>query len=120
LSINFLFSKNTYYIANVLLNDIEFKNWEQCRYETNKRLIRETKSTIPVVIGRNYSDSTKKYALHDGNHRCFCSAELGYTHIPAIISNKIKDDNFIKINSDKLSSYDSDSSNNSVDIDENE
>jgi hypothetical protein len=85
-----------WYIAYVPLNIIEFTNWEPYRYGKNMEHIKITNTVIPVLLG-SFDITIQKYQLIDGNHRCFCSNELRYTHIPAIIDSSIKDNRFIKI-----------------------
>jgi hypothetical protein len=81
-----------WYLALVPLNMIHFANGE--RYQSNKEFIQPTGNVYPVILG-DIEDG--KYTLTDGNHRCYCSNELGYTHIPAIIHASIKNDAFVKI-----------------------
>jgi hypothetical protein len=85
--------KSQWYLANIPLNIIDFINWEPSRYKNNLKLISDTKSVKPVILG-DLDNTTQKYSLCDGNHRCYCSNELGYTHIPAIVSKKISDSRF--------------------------
>jgi hypothetical protein len=85
--------KYKWYLAYIPLNIIDFSNWEPSRYNHNIKLISETKCVKPIILG-DFDDSIKKYTLSDGNHRCFCSNELGYTHIPAIVHISIKDHSF--------------------------
>jgi len=85
--------KTCWYVANIPLNIIEFSNWEPNRYIHNKKLISDTKSVKPVILA-DFDVSIQKYTLSDGNHRCFCSNELGYTHIPAIVSKRKTDTRF--------------------------
>ena len=85
--------KTLWYIANIPLSIIDFVNWEPSRYKNNMKLISDTKSVKPVILG-DLDNTTQKYTLSDGNHRCYCSNELGYTHIPAIVSKKINDIRF--------------------------
>ena len=89
--------KTLWYIANIPLNIINFSNWEPYRYKHNIKLISDTKSVKPIILG-DLDNISQKYTLCDGNHRCFCSNELGYTHIPAIVSKRIKDRRFEIIN----------------------
>ena len=89
--------KNAWYIANVPLNLIDYINWEPSRYISNRDLIQSRGTVKPIMLG-DIDTITGKYSLTDGNHRCYCAAELGYTHIPAIIHISIKNDAFIKIN----------------------
>jgi len=77
-------------IDYIPLELISFKKWNESRYENNKMLILKTNSTMPITL--IYEDN--KYQLQDGNHRCFCAQELGYTHICAIILTWIEDDSF--------------------------
>ena len=86
--------RTAWYLANVPLNMIRFESWNPDRYVRNKELIQTTGTTLPVILG-DIEDG--KYTLTDGNHRCYCSNELGYTHIPAIIHISIKNDAFVKI-----------------------
>ena len=86
--------RTAWYLANVPLNMIRFESWNPGRYVRNTELIQTTGTTLPVILG-NIEDG--KYTLTDGNHRCYCSNELGYTHIPAIIHVSIKNDAFVKI-----------------------
>lgn len=86
--------RTAWYFANVPLNMIYFESWEPSRYVRNKELLQTTGNTLPIILGDKEGD---KYTLTDGNHRCFCANELGYTHIPAIIHISIKNDAFIKI-----------------------
>jgi hypothetical protein len=90
---NFYKRKTFWYIANIPLNIIDFSNWEPSRYKHNKKLISDTKSVKPIILG-DLDSASQKYTLCDGNHRCFCSNELGYTHIPAIVSKRINDKRF--------------------------
>ena len=85
--------KSLWYLANIPLNIIYFVNWEPSRYKNNLKHISDTKSVKPVILG-DLDNATQKYTLSDGNHRCYCSNELGYTHIPAIVSKKINDIRF--------------------------
>jgi hypothetical protein len=89
--------KNAWYIANVPLNLIDYVNWEPSRYISNRTLIQSLGTVKPIMLG-DIDKITGKYSLADGNHRCYCTAELGYTHIPAIIHISIKNDAFIKNN----------------------
>ena len=89
--------KTSWYIANVPLNIIKYDNWEPYRYKHNMALISTTKSVQPIILG-DFDKDNQKYTLQDGNHRSFCSNELGYTHIPAIIHIKNKDVRFQIIN----------------------
>ena len=89
--------KSCWYIANIPLNIIDFVNWEPSRYKNNLKLISDTKSVKPVILG-DLDNITQKYSLCDGNHRCYCSNELGYTHIPAIVSKRVNDSRFEIIN----------------------
>jgi ParB-like nuclease domain len=92
---NYRYTRRTaWYLANVPLNMIRFESWEPSRYVRNKELIETTGTTLPIILG---SIEDSKYTLIDGNHRCFCCNELGYTHIPAIIHVSIKNDAFVKI-----------------------
>jgi len=88
--------KSLWYLANIPLNIIDFINWEPSRYKNNLKLISDTKSVKPVVLG-DLDNITQKYSLCDGNHRCYCSNELGYTRIPAIISTRVNDSRFERI-----------------------
>ena len=85
--------KSLWYLANIPLNIVDFVYWEQSRYKSNIKLISDTKSVKPVILG-DLDNTTQKYSLCDGNHRCYCSNELGYTHIPAIVSKKTNDIRF--------------------------
>jgi hypothetical protein len=90
---NFRYTRRTaWYLAHVPLNMIHFENGE--RYQSNKEFIETTGNVYPIILGEISCD---KYTLTDGTHRCFCSNELGYTHIPAIIHVSIKNDAFVKI-----------------------
>ncbi len=75
------------------MNIIDFINWEPSRYKNNLKLISDAKSVKPVILG-DLDNTTQKYSLCDGNHRCYCSNELGYTHIPAIVSKRVNDTRF--------------------------
>jgi hypothetical protein len=96
LGIHYYNRKNSWYIANVPLELIEFINWDKFRYNHNKELISEFGTVKPIILG-DFDKELGKYSLTDGNHRCFCCNELGYTHIPAIISKKTKDIRFYKL-----------------------
>jgi len=85
--------KSQWYLANIPLNIIDFINWEPSRYKNNLKLISDTKSVKPVILG-DLDNTTQKYNLCDGNHRCYCCNELGYTHIPAIVSKRVNDTRF--------------------------
>ena len=88
--------KSLWYLTNIPLNIIDFINWEPSRYKNNLKLISDTKSVKPVILG-DLDNTTQKYSLCDGNHRCYCSNELGYTHIPAIVSIRVNDSRFERI-----------------------
>lgn len=88
--------KTQWYIANIPLNIITFKNWEPTRYRDNLKLISDTQTVKPIILDC-FDIETQKFTLIDGNHRCFCSNELGYTHIPAIVRKKICDLRFVII-----------------------
>jgi hypothetical protein len=88
--------QNNYYVANILLDKINYTKWNENRYKKNNKLISETKTVQPIILG-DFDEKIHKYNLTDGNHRCYCCKELGYTYIPAIIPNYIEDESFIKI-----------------------
>jgi hypothetical protein len=88
--------KNLWYVANIPLSIIDFCNWEPTRYKNSMELIKNTQSVKPIILG-SFDDDIQKYTLIDGNHRCFCCNELGYTYIPSIVNHKNKDTRFIKI-----------------------
>ena len=90
-------TKNLWYIANVPLSMIDYENWDIHRYTKNKNIIKISRTVKPIILG-DFNRTIGKYELTDGNHRCFCSNELGYTHIPAIIHNSINNSSFININ----------------------
>lgn len=81
---NNYYGKNKWYIGLVPLNLIDFNKYDEWKYEHNKTLILTTKSIIPIMLG-DYDNFKNKYTLSDGNHRCYCSYDIGYTYIPAII-----------------------------------
>lgn len=85
--------KSLWYLANIPLNIIHFVNWEPSRYKNNMKLISDTKSVKPIILG-DLNNATQKYILCDGNHRCYCTNELGYTHIPSIVSKRVNDIRF--------------------------
>jgi hypothetical protein len=51
---------------------------------------------IRVIIVDEIVDG--KFKLIDGRHRCFCANELGFTHIPAIVTRRMRN---LLIGSDK-------------------
>jgi hypothetical protein len=104
ITISYTFDINTYYVYNkeesykwylayVPLEIINFSNGP--RYLENKREIENTNSVMPIVLGDFIENN--KYTLHDGNHRCYCVKEMGYTHIPAVIYYKTINNLFIHI-----------------------
>ena len=81
------------YCANVPLNKISFKIWDENKFKNNLKIIKDTHSVFPIMLG-DYNDNENKYGLIDGIHRCSACQKIGYTHIPAIIPNYIYDNDF--------------------------
>jgi len=87
---NISFQEDGYWFEDVFQNipisKIEYNPWSSIRLKDNLEKIKGTKSTYPIVA---YFDEEKdKYLLTDGNHRVSASKELGYTHVPAIVTMK--------------------------------
>lgn len=91
------FIDGTYYTFKfeiVNLNDININIapvWNKKRYKYYYREIISTEKTKPIEL-LNLNDSTNKYEIISGVHRCHVAKILGYKTIPAIIKckNKIK------------------------------
>lgn len=88
------YDKGSWYIGYIPLNLIKFRKWNEHRYEDNKLIISKTNSVKPIILDE-YDNINDNYYLIDGNHRCFCAKELGYTHISAIISTECKDNRIL-------------------------
>jgi hypothetical protein len=86
---NKLFGKRKWKLGSIPLGKIIFDYFDPSKYEYNKRLIKITGEVIPITV--KAINKNQKYILKDGNHRCYCCKELGYTHIPAFMPNSIKD-----------------------------
>lgn len=84
-----------WYFALVPLKLIPFTCWEPRRYVRNKELLQTTGTTKPIILDPGVG--VGEILLVDGNHRCYCSNELGYTHIPAIVNALVKNDAFVKL-----------------------
>jgi hypothetical protein len=70
-------------VEELALDDIAFNAWNDHRKQRNFDEIKSSGMVFPVNV--EYNESTNKYQLIDGNHRCWSCKELGYTLIPAQI-----------------------------------
>ena len=93
---NSYFNEDEWNLCYVPLRKIDYHKWAQNRYNASLKLVKTFGTIQPVVLG-DYDKRINKYILIDGNHRCFISNELGYTHIPAFVDKDIEDKTFIKI-----------------------
>jgi hypothetical protein len=60
--------------------------WNNLRYEDNKKKIGETGKMPPAFL--SFNDTTHIYVISDGIHRINAAKDLGYTHVPAVVSYK--------------------------------
>jgi len=60
--------------------------WNQLRYEDNKKRIGETGKMPPAFL--HFDDATQIYRVEDGIHRINAAKDLGYTHVPAVVSRR--------------------------------
>ncbi len=74
---------------NIPIDKIEYNPWSPERSKDNLEKIRATKSMPPVIA--YYDEGKDKFSLTDGNHRTYAAKELGYTHVPAIVTRKRTD-----------------------------
>jgi hypothetical protein len=68
------------------IEQIKFDPWNNERAKDNLNKLVDTKSMPPVIA--SFDSEKQKYILTDGNHRTNAAKELGYTHVPAIVSLK--------------------------------
>lgn len=60
--------------------------WNSFRLENNKKKIKETGAMPPAML--YFDDSSQTYKISDGIHRINAAKDLGYTHVPAVVSYK--------------------------------
>jgi len=84
------YEENGYCFADIFsmvpLKDIDFEKWNQGRYDSALKAIKEEIPLPPVQL--YFNEETRRYTVTDGNHRIAASIDMGMTHIPAIVSKK--------------------------------
>jgi hypothetical protein len=74
-------------LMNIPIKEIDYNIYKQYKYDKNMIAFCENEETRVIIIDEMIND---KFKLIDGNHRCFCANELGYTHIPAIVTRRLR------------------------------
>jgi len=89
---NVMFEQDGYWykdtLENIPISQIDLEPMHKPgRYRDNMEKIKKYKSCPPIIV--YFNDETGKYQFSDGIHRTHVVKELGYTHIPAIVTRKI-------------------------------
>lgn len=74
-------------LMNIPINEIDYDIYKQYKYDKNMIALCENEETRVIIIDEMING---KFKLIDGRHRCFCANELGYTHIPAIVTRRLR------------------------------
>ena len=82
-------------LMNIPINEIDYDIYKQYKYDKNMIALCENEETRVIIID---CIENNKFKLIDGRHRCFCVNELGFTHIPAIVTRRMRN---LLIGSDK-------------------
>lgn len=73
----------------VPVDKIHFKKWNQDRYDFYMDAFKSGRAADPVRLSRPWHGGDY-FEVSDGNHRTAASIDMGYTHVPAIVSVEIK------------------------------
>jgi hypothetical protein len=73
----------------VPIEKIKFNKWNQGRYDFYIDAFQKGKAAEPVRLGKSM-DGGGWYEVGDGNHRVAASLEMGYTHVPALVSREVE------------------------------
>ena len=73
----------------VPVGQIRFNKWNQGRYDFYMDAFKNGRPADPVRLARPWQGGDH-YEVSDGNHRVAASIDMGYTHVPAIVSVKVE------------------------------
>jgi hypothetical protein len=74
----------------VAISDVEKKQiWREQKYDINLKKMQDNIPLEPIKLTDNIDG--KKLAITDGIHRAAASETMGYTYIPAIVTEWIKE-----------------------------
>jgi len=69
----------------VLISEIELPApWSIGRLDNNKKKLQATGAMPPILL--DFDDSSQTYKISDGIHRTNAAKQLGYTHVPAVVT----------------------------------
>lgn len=75
----------SYVFENVPISQINLpKPWSEGRLADNLKKIKATKKVPPVLLSKD--TRAKLYEISDGIHRTNVVKKLGYSHVPAVVS----------------------------------
>lgn len=74
-------------IQLVPIDKVDFEPWNEGRYDNVVAKMEGNKALDPVDLHKR---SNGRYMVNDGNHRTAVSKKMGYTHVPAVVSEVIK------------------------------
>ena len=74
-------------LMNIPINEIDYDIYKQYKYHKNMIALCENEETRVIIVD---CIENNKFKLIDGRHRCYCANELGFTHIPAIVTKQLK------------------------------
>ncbi|AYV86645.1 MAG: hypothetical protein Sylvanvirus5_13 [Sylvanvirus sp.] len=74
-------------VKQIPLKDIEFKTWMSYRQTKNLAEIEQKGTVQPIEV--EYNQTQNKYEILQGNHRCWAAQQLKYTHISAVMEERV-------------------------------
>jgi hypothetical protein len=68
------------------VSKVDFDLWNKDRYAFYMEAFKKNKAAKPIQVSLLENG---RYSLVDGNHRTAASRDMGYSHVPAIVSKKV-------------------------------